>query len=151
MPRADSPTDDQELIGRLRLAVARLARLLRQQDQSGLTPTATAMLATIARRGPLTLGELATAEQVAPPTITKVVARLESAGLIERLADADDRRICRVVVSPEGSRQLDRNRSRRTAWLAEQFAALGPEDQERLADAVAVLEQLTAPPGGGER
>ena len=151
MPRATSIAADQELIGRLRLSVARLARLLRQQDQSGLTPTATAMLATIARRGPLTLGELAAAEQVAPPTITKIVGRLETAGLIERLPDADDRRVCRVVISRAGASQLDANRSRRTAWLAEQFAALSVEDQDRLADAVAVLERLTEPPGGEPR
>lgn len=151
MSRATAPAVDQELIGRLRLAVARLARLLRQQDESGLTPTATAVLATIARRGPLTLGELAAAEQVAPPTITKIIARLEFGGLIERLADAGDRRVCRVVLSADGARQLDANRTRRTVWLAEQIADLPIEDQARLADAVAVLEHLTNPPEGEPR
>ena len=145
MTRASSPAVDEELVGRLRFSIARLARLLRQQDTTGLTPTASAMLATIARTGPLTLGELAAAEQVAPPTITKVVGRLEAAGLIERVRDTDDRRICRVVISAEGRRQIELNRSRRTAWLTEQLAALPAEDRDRLAEAVAVLEHLTMP------
>ena len=148
MPRASAPPTaiDEELVGRLRYSIARLARLLRQQDTTGLTPTASAMLATISRSGPLTLGELAAAEQVAPPTITKVVGRLEAAGLIERVRDSDDRRVCRVVVSDEGRRQVERNRSRRTAWLTEQLAALPDDDRGRLAEAVDVLERLTAPP-----
>lgn len=145
MTRA-APDIDEELVGRLRFAIARLARLLRQQDTTALTPTVSAMLATIARTGPLTLGELAAAEQVAPPTVTKIVRRLEEDGLIERVRDADDRRVCRVVLSAEGRRQLERNRTRRNAWLTERLAELPVDDRERVAEAVAVLERLTEPP-----
>src|SRR5207237_385907 len=65
-----------ETAERLRLSIARLARLLRQQDDSGLGPTVTAALSSIATHGPLTLGDLAARERVAPPTITKVVEKM---------------------------------------------------------------------------
>ena len=138
--------EQDELVGRLRWSVARLARLLRQQDGPGLTPTTTATLATIARDGPLTLGDLASAEQVAPPTITKVVAKLEAAGLVERRTDPDDGRVRTVRLTAKGRRQLETNRSRRSAWLRERVAALSPEDRARLHDAVDVLEKLTEGP-----
>ena len=140
MPR--SAVDD-ELVGRLRLSVARLARLLRQQDESGMTPTMTATLATIAREGPLTLGALAAAEQVAPPTVTKAIDKLEAEGLVERIIDENDRRVCRVQITAAGHRQIEANRSRRNAWLADQLAALSADERERLAAAVDVLEHLT--------
>jgi DNA-binding MarR family transcriptional regulator len=120
-----------------------LARLLRQQDESGLTPTTGAMLATIGRVGPLTLGELAAHEQVAPPTITKVVGKLEDAGFVDRVPDPTDKRVCRVVLTAAGRRQLDTNRSRRTAWLADRLGALPVDDQARLADVVELLERLS--------
>jgi DNA-binding MarR family transcriptional regulator len=134
---------DDELVGRLRLSVARLARLLRQQDASGMTPTTTATLATVAREGPLTLGELAAAEQVAPPTVTKAIAKLEAQGLIERISDPGDRRVCRVQLTDAGHRQIEANRSRRNAWLSDQLADLSPDERDRLAAAVDVLEHLT--------
>jgi len=137
---------DEELVGRLRYSVTRLARLLRQQDQSGLSPTTTAMLAAIGRDGPITLGELAAHEQVAPPTITKSVDKLESAGFVERLRDTADRRVCRVTLTTTGRKQLDTNRSRRTAWLARQLRALPDDDLATLAAAVEVLERLTLAP-----
>jgi DNA-binding MarR family transcriptional regulator len=137
---------DDDLVSRLRMTVARLARLLRQQDDSGLAPTSTAMLAAIGREGPITLGDLAAHEQVAPPTITKSVDKLEAAGLVERVRDGVDRRVCRVNLTPVGRKQLDVNRSRRTAWLARQLRALPPEDIDALAAAVEVLERLTAAP-----
>ena len=140
MPR--SAVDD-ELVGRLRLSVARLARLLRQQDESGMTPTMTATLATIAREGPLTLGALAAAEQVAPPTVTKAIDKLEAEGLVERIIDENDRRVCRVQITAAGHQQIEANRSRRNAWLADQLAGLSADERERLAAAVDVLEHLT--------
>jgi DNA-binding MarR family transcriptional regulator len=127
-----------------------LARLLRQQDEGDMTPTVAVTLATIAREGPLTLGELAAAEQVAPPTVTKVTAKLESAGLIDRIVDPTDRRVCRVVLSDAGRKQVEVNRSRRTAWLADQLSALSNEDRARLAAALDVLERLTTAPRAEE-
>jgi DNA-binding MarR family transcriptional regulator len=146
VPLSPSPISvDEDLVGRLRFSVTRLSRLLRQQDESGLTPTSTAMLATIGRDGPLTLGELAAHEQVAPPTITKVIGKLEDAGFVDRIPDPADRRVCRVELTPAGRQQLDANRTRRTAWLAQRLAALPQADRDRLDDLVEMLEHLTIP------
>ena len=134
---------DLELVGRLRFSVVRLSRLLRQQDESGFTPTMGAMLATVGREGPITLGDLAAQEQVAPPTITKVVAKLESAGLVERIPDPQDRRVCRVSITAAGERQLETNRSRRNAWLAQRMTELPPDELAKLVAAIDVLEHLT--------
>jgi DNA-binding MarR family transcriptional regulator len=147
-PHPPAAALDEELVGRLRFSVTRLARLLRQQDETGLTPTSVAMLATIGRDGPLTLGELAAHEQVAPPTITKVIGKLEDAGLVDRVPDPIDRRVCRVVLTDHGHQQLDVNRSRRTAWLGDRLASLPPEEAARLDDLVDMLEHLINP--GGE-
>jgi DNA-binding MarR family transcriptional regulator len=127
---------------RLRFSVARLARLLRQQDQSGYGPTLVAALSTIERHGPLTLGELAAREQVSPPTTTKVVEKLVDAGFVDRSVDADDRRVSRVSITPKGAKQLQTFRTRRTEWLTARLGELDDTDLERLAAALPVLEQL---------
>jgi DNA-binding MarR family transcriptional regulator len=146
--RTSTPTVDVvvDVAGRLRISVTRLARLMRQGDNTGLTPTLAAALATIWREGPLTLGELAAAEQVAPPTITKVVGKLEAQGLVARIPDADDRRVCRVALTDAGRHHVEAVRTRRTAWLAARLAELPPGDLDRLVAAVDVLEHLTLPP-----
>jgi DNA-binding MarR family transcriptional regulator len=135
-----------DMAGRLRFAVARMARLLRQQDQSGFGPTLVAALATVGKHGPLTLGDLAAREQVAPPTITKVVEKLVALDLVTRSADAFDRRVSRVTITTKGTRQLDKYRTRRTEWLAERLRDLEPAERERLAAAVDVLEKIIAVP-----
>jgi DNA-binding MarR family transcriptional regulator len=131
---------------RLRLSIARLARLLRQQDDSGLGPTITAALSTIAKHGPITLGELAAREQVAPPTITKVVEKMVAAGLIERGSDPTDRRVSLVGATPLGLERLGEFRTRRTAWLNERLHELGADELDRLEAATEVLERLVAVP-----
>jgi len=137
------PRRTPELADRLGMAAVRLARLLRQQDEGELTPTMRATLGTISREAPLTLGELAASERVAPPTITKVVGKLEDAGLVAREVDADDRRIVRVSLTAEGRRRLDADRRRRRDWLTDQVRRLGDDDVARLAEAVEVIEKLT--------
>ena len=87
---------DDELATRLRVAVTRMNRRLRQQSLAGLSPAQASALASVNRLGTPTLGELAVAEQVQPPTMTRLVAAMEGAGLVARLADADDGRVCRV-------------------------------------------------------
>jgi DNA-binding MarR family transcriptional regulator len=132
-----------DVADRLGVAAVRLARLLRQQDEGALTPTMRATLGTIAREGPLTLGELAAIEQVAPPTVTKVVGKLEDQGLVDREADAGDRRICRVSLNAAGVRWLAADRKRRRDWLTEQLHRLDVDDVDRLAAAVEIIEGLT--------
>jgi DNA-binding MarR family transcriptional regulator len=131
---------------RLGVSATRLARLMRQQEESGLTPTLAAALATVAREGPLTLGALAAREQVAPPSITKVIGKLENRGLVVRSTDEKDRRISRIALTPAGRRQLDRSRNRRTAWLYTRLQDLTAEELRRLADAADIIERLVTLP-----
>jgi DNA-binding MarR family transcriptional regulator len=123
--------------------VARLARVLRQQDDSGFGPTLTAALATLVNHGPMTLGDLAGHERVAAPTMSKVVDRLAELGLVTKVPDPDDRRVRRVAATAAGRRQIDAVRVRRTAWLSEQLASLDPDDLARVEGAIPVLEKLT--------
>jgi DNA-binding MarR family transcriptional regulator len=136
---------DPELADRLGMAAVRLARLLRQQDEADLTPTMRAALGTIEREGPVTLGELAAIERVAPPTVTKVVGKLEDAGLVVREHDDVDRRVCRVLLSDRGQGWLAADRKRRRDWLTDQLRELDDGDVQRLAAAVEVIEGLTTP------
>ena len=134
-----------ELSSRLRLAATRLARGLRRQSGSGLTPSRHSALAVVARRGPLTLGELAEREGVAPPSITRVVARLEADGLVARETDTDDRRVTRVSATPAGEAVLAASRDRKDQWLRRRLDALDADQRARLAAALDVLEELAAP------
>ena len=140
------PTADEtaELAGRLRLAVTRLARQLRQTSDSDLSPTQASVLATVGGSGPLTLGELAELERVASPTITKVIALLHEKGLVDKITDPTDRRFVRVQLTADGEALLERPRARKTAGLARQLQGLGPGEVERLVAATDVLEHLTA-------
>lgn len=130
---------------RLRLASTRLARILRQETHTGLTPTQVAALASLQRSGPVPLGSLAEAERISAPTATKVVDKLVRAGLVERQAHPQDRRVALVTVTAAGHALLAETRRHKTAWLATRLAALDPGDRDRLLDAVEVLEHLVAP------
>ena len=133
-----------EISARLRLSATRLARRLRQESGAGLSPSQQSALAVIFNHGPLTLGALAEHERVAPPSITKVVSKLECDGLVIRTPDPGDRRVCRVAVSPEGAALLEESRRRKTLWLTARITDLDPERQRRLADALDVLDELTS-------
>jgi DNA-binding MarR family transcriptional regulator len=102
-------------------------------------------LASIDRLGGVTMGELASVERVQPPSMTRIVANLEEQGLIAREADALDRRISRLRVTPAGRRLLERSRTRKTAYLASRLRELTPEEIARLEGAVELLEKLSAP------
>ncbi len=134
--------DRSEVAARLRLSATRLARILRQQADLGLTPSQATALATIWREGPLTLGALADTEHVTPPSMTKVVERLEELGLIERRADATDRRRVLAAVTPAGEALLAEARARKDALLATRIAELDDVQLGRLADALDVLDHL---------
>jgi DNA-binding MarR family transcriptional regulator len=131
-----------EIAARLRLSATRLARRLRQESGAGLSPSQQSALAVIANHGPLTLGALAEHERVAPPSITKVVTKLEADGLVVRSPDPGDRRVCRVAISPHGDALLEESRRRKTAWLAARISELDSDRQRRLADALDVLDEL---------
>ena len=142
MQQIAAATDRALLAGRLRLAVTRLNRRLRAQADSGLSPSAQSALATIAHHGSLSLGELAAHEGVRPPSITTTVGGLESLGLVVRGQDAADRRVSRVAVTARGRLRLQRDRSRKTAYLASRLATLGDDELATLERAAGILERL---------
>jgi len=134
---------DTQLASRLRLAVMRLARVLRQKAQDSITPSQLSALVSIERDGPVTLGELAALESVQPPTMTRIVAGLEEQGLVQREVDPADRRISRVRMTSQARKLLERNRSRKTAYLASRMRELTPEELDVLARAAGLLERMT--------
>jgi DNA-binding MarR family transcriptional regulator len=141
-PRTASRAD-AELAPRLRLAVTRLARRLRQQaDLPGVSPTQVSALSTIERDGPLTLGELAGLERVQPPTITSAVARMEEQGLVHRQVDERDRRIHRVEITAAGRKLLDKSRSRKNAYLERRLHALSDDERATIERAAVLLEAI---------
>jgi DNA-binding MarR family transcriptional regulator len=141
---AKHDTTTFELANALRPTLTRLARRLRQQDRTGLGPTLTAALSSINKHGGPTHGELAAIEQVAPPTITAVVGKMEAMGLVTRENDSVDRRVTRIRITPAGVEQLDEVRNRRTSWLASQLDTLTDDERQRVADAADVLAKLVA-------
>jgi DNA-binding MarR family transcriptional regulator len=137
---------DAEMAARMRLAILRLSRRLRQQVAGGVTSSQVSALATVERLGTPTLGELASSEQVQPPSMTKIVVGLESAGLVARQEDDSDGRIVRVKLTADGRRTLARSRSLRNAYLVRRLRRLSDEDRAALEDAVRLLEHLVQEP-----
>lgn len=127
---------------RLRMAIARTARRLRQEAGGGLSPSLTAALATVERHGPLTPSELAARERVQRPTTTRIAARLVEAGLVSRTADPADRRSSLLAITPEGTALLRELRTRKDAFLADRLRRLSPEDRATLDRAAELLEEL---------
>lgn len=145
---ADAGSDDAELAelaARLRLVVARLHRRARTEaitEGDDVSASRLAALATIEKHGPLTLGELAAEEQVQPPSMTRIVARLEEQELVAREVDPADRRVSRVVVTPAGAELLALTRTRRTAFLAQRVGRFSEPERRTLADALPLLERI---------
>ena len=141
---AESVLDEAEIASRLRLSATRLARRLRQEADSGFTPSQLSALATVHNHGPLTLGALADYERVAPPSITKVVAKLEADGLVERRPDPTDGRVSHVSTTAAGRDLVEESRRRKTTWLAGRLHELGAEAQAHLVPALDVLDAILA-------
>ncbi len=137
-----SPAMEQDRVARLRLAMARLARQQRRSFPTGLTPSQISALITIDHHGPIRLSDLARLEAVAPPTITRIVAKLEADALVERRSDERDRRIARVTITDEGHRRIDETREARNEWFGRKLAALDPADLDAVLAAVEPLERL---------
>jgi len=126
----------------LRVVITRTARRLRQEAGADLSPSQTAALATIERRGPLTPSELAQYERIQRPTATRVLARLEEAGLVTRAADPADGRSSLVSLSRDGRALLESVRTRKDAFLAQRLDRLDTADRATLERAADILERL---------
>jgi DNA-binding MarR family transcriptional regulator len=131
-----------DLAARLRLSITRTARRLRQEAGGDLSPSQTAALATVERHGPLTPSELAAAERIQRPTATRILGKLEEAGLVVRAADPADGRSSLVTVTDDGRALMRRVRTRKDAYLARRLARLDAEEMETLAGAAKILERL---------
>jgi DNA-binding MarR family transcriptional regulator len=130
------------LAAHLRLVITRTARRLRQQAGTDLGPSQLSALASIERHGPLTPSELARIERVQRPSATRIVARLEEAGLVERVADPTDRRSFTVGINGDGRALMNKLRTRKNAYLARRLRGLDEADLATLDRAAEILEDL---------
>jgi DNA-binding MarR family transcriptional regulator len=139
-PRAGSA---EAIADRLHSAAIHLLRRLRREDDaSGLSAPRLSALSVVVFGGPITIGDLARAEQVRVPTMSRLVAALEKEGLLRRVPDRDDRRVIRVAATASGRALLYAGRRRRVGALAADVARLSASDRQVLLNAIPLLERL---------
>ena len=139
---------DSGLASSLRVSVSRLSRRLRAETTAGGQGPAVSIggisvLGHLFREGERTLGQLAAAERVQPPSMTRTVNCLEQDGLVERSPHPTDRRQVVVRLSPAGRDLVVAERRRRDAWLARRLAELTPEERQLLRQAAPILDRLS--------
>jgi len=136
---------DLETTARLRAVIGRLSRRLRPTPTAvaaGLTPTRTSVLLTVVREGPIGLSELSGSEGINPTQLSRTIAQLVQDGLVERSADAGDRRAAWVKPTPAGKKLAERVRRERTDALNVALEGLAPPERERILVALGALEEL---------
>jgi DNA-binding MarR family transcriptional regulator len=127
---------------RLNSAMIHLLRRAAREDQSvGIGRAQLSALSVLVFGGDTTLGRLAAAEHVRPPTMTRIVAALDSAGLVRKEPSADDRRSVRISATPAGRRLMQAARQRRIRTLAARLEGLPQSDLDTLARAAALMEE----------
>ncbi len=139
-PRARSPADTADRLHSA--AIHLLRRLRREDDASGLSAPRLSALSVLVFAGPRTIGDLADAEQVRVPTMSRLVAALEVDGLLRRVADPSDRRIVRVEATATGRELLHAGRRRRVAALTADVRRLTARERQALVVAIPLLEKL---------
>jgi DNA-binding MarR family transcriptional regulator len=138
-----SPNPDA-VADRLHSAAIHILRRVRREDPGiGLSPPRASALSVIVFGGPITLGALAAAEQVRPPTMTHLVRALEEMGLVARVADPDDGRIVRIHATRHGKDLLEAGRARRVSVLSREMRTLSKRDLATLARASELLDKLS--------
>lgn len=140
--RGAGPLTPMEVADQLHSAAIHLLRLLHIRDrESGIGPAQLSALSVLVFGGPRSLGELAEAEQVRPPTMSRIVAGHQRSRLIRRQATEDGRRI-RLTATAKGTKIMWEGRKRRVETLAKALASLPEEERERLRQAIALLQQV---------
>jgi DNA-binding MarR family transcriptional regulator len=124
------------------LAIHLLRRIRRGDDAAGLSAPRLSALSVVIYRGPISLTELAKAESVTAPTMTRLVQALVKAGLVEKSVDESDNRAVLLRATPTGRDTLNLARARRLAALEEILRRLSPDDAALVARAVSILEPL---------
>src|SRR5579872_5719516 len=137
---------DHETAARLRRAVTRLNRRLRASALGGISPAQASMLASVENLVGPTLGELATAEQIQPPSVTRIVQAMEEAGYVECSTDPDDRRSTRVRITAFGRRELSTIRHRKTEFLERTLLTLSDAERRKARELVTMLERFVDQP-----
>lgn len=137
----------ESLADRLHGLAIRMLRTVRTEDVvAGMSGPRLSALSVVVFRGPILIGELAAAEQVRPPTMTRLVQAMEAEGLVRREQDAADRRQVRIVATARGKRLLEQGRQRRVRALATRLEPLSATARADLARTIAALEKLFRPP-----
>lgn len=133
---------EREAADRLHSAAIHLLRRARRTDP--LTGVSAAQLSALSvlMGGPKTLGELAAAEQVRPPTMSRLVSAMEHAGVARKVTDRHDARVIRIHATPKGLRALSRGRDMRIAAIERLLSELDPDDLATVERAVGTLERL---------
>jgi DNA-binding MarR family transcriptional regulator len=140
-PKKTSLPGTSTIADRLHSAAIHLLRRVRKQDAAtGEGPARLSALSVLVFGGPITLGQLAAAEQVKPPTMSRIVTGLEESRLAERLTDAGDARRVRIRATASGERLLHQGRRRRIEYLAKHLDGLTREELATLEEAVRLLE-----------
>lgn len=135
--------DPRDVADRLHSAAIHLLRRLRRIDTAtGVNGPALSALSVVVHAGPITLGALADAEQVRPPSVTRTIAELESAGLVTRRVDRNDKRVIRVQATAKGRRLLAKGRDNRVTELADRLGSLPAAQLDQLRSAIETLETL---------
>jgi DNA-binding MarR family transcriptional regulator len=143
-----SSPDLHVLADRLHSAAIHLLRRLRRQDAAmALSPARASALSVLVFGGRTTIGQLASAEQVSTPTMTRLVAGMERDGLVTRTGDERDGRVVWLEATANGAKILKEGRRRRVSALAAELKALPADDLELLARAAELLQRLTRPGG----
>lgn len=136
-----------EIADKLHSAAIHLLRRLRAEDDaSGLSATRLSALSVVVFAGPVALSDLAAAEQVRLPTISRLIKDLEREGLVRRVKTKDDARVQRVEATSKGRKLLMEGRRRRVARLAADLAALSPAERRLLGEAAVLMEQVSGAP-----
>lgn len=135
--------ETRDIAGRLHSAAIRLLRTLRREDDgSGLSAPRLSALSVVVFAGPLSLAELAAAEQVKPPTMSRIVDALVERGLVTREAKPGDRRSVRIMATAEGSQLLDTGRERRVQALIARLDRLADSERRALGRGIEILERV---------
>jgi len=143
MLSTENRANPELLAERLHSAAIRLLRSVRKADQSSsLNPPRLSALSVIVFAGPITLGDLAAAEQVRPPTMTRIVHALENLGLVAKRVDASDRRSVRLSATMKGQRLLIQARRERTRALAQRVGLLSAQERSALEGAIDLMAKL---------
>jgi DNA-binding MarR family transcriptional regulator len=138
-----SDLETAPLASELRVVVGQLIRRLRAEQQR-FSLSQGAVLGRLDREGPQSVSDLAAAERVRPQSMAQTVADLESAGLLDRRPDPDDRRRALVSLTEAGIETILASRREREGWLAEEIAKLGDEDRRALARAVELMSAIAS-------